>query len=104
MRITHNVRFRGVKRTFAGGGSAGDSSDDDADKQEEKALHVGWLRGLDDAEAVRDRILDAVRRHRDSGLGGPVVEIAPNGEDSAILAARELLDEIRSWRRESSPR
>lgn len=91
-------RIASVKVRTAGGGSSSDRSGrDDADKQEEKSLHVGWLRGLDDARDVRDRILAAVRRHRDAGVGGPVVE-KEDGEDPALAAARELLDEIRSWR------
>lgn len=90
--------FASVKVRTAGGGSSSGDSGDSADKQEEKSLHVGWLRGLDDAEAVRDRILAAVRRHRDAGIGGPVVETAHANEDAALGAARELLEEIRAWR------
>jgi len=56
------------------------------------------LRGPDDAEAVRDRILSAVRRHRDAGIGGPVVETGKRDTDPALDAARELLDEVRAWR------
>ena len=91
--------FAGVKVRTAGGGTSGDSHGDDEQKQEEKSMHVGWLRGLDDADGVRDRILAAVQRYRDAGVGGPVVETGASGADPTLDAARELLEEVRSWRR-----
>jgi hypothetical protein len=91
--------FAGVKVRTAGGGASGDSHGKD-EKAREKSMHVGWLRGLDDAEAVRDRILAAVRRHRDAGVGGPVVEAETGEADPALNAARALLEEVRRWRRE----
>jgi membrane protein YdbS with pleckstrin-like domain len=95
-----------VKGHTAGGG-AGESTDGkSADQSEEEALHVGWLRGLADAETVRDRILAAVRHYRDAGLGGPEridlavpAVAAPAAIDtSATEAARDLLNELRDWR------
>jgi membrane protein YdbS with pleckstrin-like domain len=53
-----------IVQTAGGGarhGSKGESSSQGA--------HVGILQGLDDAEAVRDLILDRVRRTRAAGLG-----------------------------------
>ena len=92
--------FAGVKVRTAGGGSGGDSDNDGSGHGDDKELHIGWLRGLDDAAAVRDRILAAVRRHRDAGLGDPGERPgAPvDDEHAALDAARELLREIRAWR------
>jgi hypothetical protein len=106
--------FAGVKVRTAGGGTSDDSHGQDEKAREEKSMHVGWLRGLDGADGIRDRILAAVRRHRDAGVGGPVVEtgaaaadpssgVADSGASDATLdAAHALLEEIRDWRREIS--
>ena len=47
-------------------------------------LHVGWFRGVDDAHAIRDLILERLRRLKDAGLGdeddvepAPVARVAP---------------------------
>ena len=61
--------------------------------------HVGILQGLADAQAVRDLILDRVKRSRSSGLGderqGPVVP-APGLPAAARSASHmEILREIR---------
>ena len=89
-----------VKVRTAGGGSGADASDGDDDSAGQKALHIGWLRGLDDAANVRDQILAALHRYRDSGLGDPdeAVLLAESSEAPSTLAARELLDELRAWR------
>ena len=61
--------------------------------------HVGILQGLADAQAVRDLILDRVKRSRSSGLGderqGPVVR-APGLPAAALSPTHiEILREIR---------
>lgn len=58
-------------------------------------LHLGYFRGVDNAAAIRDLILDRVRRHRDSGLGDPD---EPLPVSDASDAARELLAEVRLLR------
>lgn len=93
----------------AGGGSGQGGSGDGGTKH----LHVGTLRGVDNAEAVRDAIQARVRLHRDSGLGDPddggpgdaALALAASGRDDgageALLAAsRELLSEARRLRGE----
>jgi hypothetical protein len=52
-------------------------------------LHVGRFRGVDDAEALRDRIHAALLRHRDSGLGDPdeLVAAAPVADEPVAVAA-----------------
>lgn len=87
-----------VEVRTAGGGSA-------APGQEGKTnnMHLGYFRGVDNAEEIRDAILDRVRRLRDSGLGDPEFhehgQDAPGGSPDAAGAARLLLDEVRSLRR-----
>jgi len=49
----------GSSETHGGGGTVGES------------MHVGKLRAVDNAEMVRDLILERLRRFRDSGLGDP---------------------------------
>ena len=81
-------------------------------------LHVGYFRGVDNAEEIRDGILGHLRRLRaggtgapdhgtsDSGLGDPEesfpVEPAPAAEPAAtgevLAAAREVLRETRALR------
>ncbi len=89
--------------------ASGAGSDDD-----DEALSRGLLRGLDEAEQVRDLLLASLRRSRDAGLGDPddrstmpavpaasTEAAAPAGADdgSVLAAARELLVEARSLRR-----
>jgi membrane protein YdbS with pleckstrin-like domain len=50
----------------AGGGAARKTSHG---SEKSSSAHVGILQGLDDAHAVRDLILDRVRRNRTTGLG-----------------------------------
>jgi len=85
----------------AGGG--GQSSDGDA-SSEKSGMHVGWIRGIEDAAALRDRIAERLKRHRGAGLGDEddhEVDVGTPGRPDAIEAAREVLAEARSLRRES---
>ncbi len=63
----------------AGGGGGG--SDAHGHKQElGESLHLGYFRGIDNADEIRNAILTHLRRHKDAGLGDP---------DQAHLAERE---------------
>ena len=59
--------------------------------------HGGTLRGIEDAEAVRDRILGLLKAYRDAGLGdrdekaGPT----PSSDDMFVQRLREVRDEVR---------
>ena len=95
-----------VEVQTAGGGAAGKSAGKGQPGQGD--LHVGRFRGIDDAEALRDRIQAAMRRHRGSGLGdpderheAPAPAPAPLRVASGELAAacEELLREARGLRR-----
>jgi len=69
-------------------------------------MHTGVLRAVDNAEEVRDLILDRLRRLRDAGLGDPddrhqPIRAADFGASAESLraAAREFLDEARALRK-----
>lgn len=83
-------------RTAGGGSGDKDSEQDDKDA---KSMHVGYLRGVDDARGIRDTILARLRRGKGAGLGDPDDE----GGD-LLAAARELLGEARALRRVVSKR
>jgi hypothetical protein len=57
--------------------------------------HLARLEGVDNAEAIRDLIVERLRVYRDSGLGEKTVEA---GEPGALEAAREVLGEVRALR------
>lgn len=64
------------------------------------SMHVGTLRAVDNAERVRDLILDRLRRLRDSGLGDPDDRHHHVSETPTLLAAAVgLRDEARALRR-----
>jgi len=88
----------------AGGGSEspGESKNELA---EALNMHIGYFRGVGDAEQIRDLILGQMRGQFDSGLGDPdepVVHapvVTPSGDSSEMLAAvREMLAEARALR------
>ena len=88
-------------RTAGGGGRANHHEAEG----EEKSGHIGYFRGVDNAPAIRDLILERLKRLRDSGLGDldqPEADFdaAVTTQHSAVLvAARELLEEARALRR-----
>jgi membrane protein YdbS with pleckstrin-like domain len=79
----------------AGGGAADDDAKDETTKH---GLHEGRLRGIDNAEAVRDLILGHLRRVRDAGLGDAEDAVLPAGEPPALAAAQAVLAETRALR------
>jgi membrane protein YdbS with pleckstrin-like domain len=93
--------------TAAGGGEA--KGDADAHSHD-GGLHVGYLRGVDNAAELRAGILAHLRQSRDSGLGDPDDEQGPrpSGEATSpapprlLEAASELLREVRLLRQEAA--
>ncbi len=77
----------------AGGGGGADAS---GKKGLGEDHHTGYFRGVDNAEEIRERIEVGVRRHQGAGLGDREDQKRDAGPDSAVEAARRLLDEIRS--------
>ena len=87
-----------VVRTAGGGGG---STEQGEYQHAGKPMHVGTLRAVDNAEMVRDLILERLRRLRDAGLGDPddrhpAVEVLRD-------AARELLEAARALRPPPQP-
>ncbi|QSQ11439.1 PH domain-containing protein [Myxococcus landrumensis] len=89
-----------VKVETAGGGKGSGSADPDAGTTEH--LHEARFRGVSNAEAIRDMLLERVRMHRDTGLGEPTELITDTvpllGQAPSLDAARELLSEVRKLR------
>jgi uncharacterized membrane protein YdbT with pleckstrin-like domain len=94
-------------RTAGGGAATGPGSQHG--ENEEKSGHIGYFRGVDNAAAIRDLIMERLKRLRDAGLGDPDQQQAeteaPPIEVSlrAVDAARELLEEARALRRTVEP-
>jgi len=86
-------------RTAGGGGRVGPNQP----QNEEKSGHIGYFRGVDNAPAIRDLILERLKRLRDAGLGDPdqpQAEASAEGMPSGLLnAAHEMLAEARALRR-----
>ena len=91
-------------RTAGGGADVGGESKKEL--AEALNMHIGYFRGVDNAEEIRDVILSRMRSLRDSGLGDPDEPAAvaayphPGATDSGgmLAAARELLAETRRLR------
>jgi len=92
-------------RTAGGGGRVGPNQP----QNEEKSGHIGYFRGVDNAPAIRDLILERLKQLRDAGLGDPEQpQIETADEEAAPTpgvadAARELLEEARALRRSLAP-
>jgi hypothetical protein len=57
--------------------------------------HVARFAGADNAEAIRDLLVEQLRAHRDSGLGEQTIEAR---EPPSLAAAREVLQETKALR------
>ena len=92
-------------RVRTAGGGGGEHSDEEIEKLA-GSLHIGYLRGVDNAKEIRDSILDRLRRLKDSGLGDPDDRAAAARDHAAtsptgpttLAAARSLLAEARNLR------
>ncbi len=88
-------RFLGIAdvevKTAGGGGS---SSDMEGGRKHAEPMHVGYFRGVDNAEEIRDLLREGVRRQRDTGLGDPDEAV----DHGVAAAADDLLREARALR------
>lgn len=90
----------------AGGGGAEGSEESKKGHSEADNMHLGYFRGVDNAEEIRDLILAQMRGMRDSGLGDPdepmdvlsVLSVADEGDATVLAAAVELLAETKALR------
>jgi hypothetical protein len=87
----------------AGGGASSEGDGGDAGSTT-SPLHVGRIRGIEDATGLRDRIAAQLKRHRGAGLGDEddreVVRAAEVG-GNAVEAATALLAAVRELRHEA---
>jgi len=81
-----------VEVQSAGGGGSGGGSHSHGTSS---SGHTGKFAGVDNAEAIRDLLVERLRAYRDSGLGEKTVEAQ---EPPALPAAREVLQETRALR------
>jgi len=92
-------RFLGIAdvevKTAGGGGEAGDSH---KKGRQAEPMHVGYFRGVANAEEIRDLVREGVRRQRDAGLGDPDEVHTPVAEDDLPGAIAELLGQARALR------
>jgi membrane protein YdbS with pleckstrin-like domain len=79
----------------AGGGDSGDSHKKGALAE---PMHVGYFRGVANAEEIRDLVREGVRRQRDAGLGDPDEAHAPLPAGDVTAAVAELLVQARALR------
>lgn len=88
----------------AGGGSSDEHGNE---SQGRDPVHVGYFRGVDDADSIRNLLLEGVRRQRDAGLGDPddLSRAAPQGRVEGRLgeAAALLLSEAKKLRAAMAP-
>lgn len=89
----------------AGGGSSGGGEGAGAHQHGSgESMHVGYFRGVDNAQAIRDLILERLRHHRDAGLGDPddgarEQTTAAQTDSPVLAAARGVLEEARALRK-----
>ena len=60
-----------------------------------RSSHAGRFEGVDNAEAIRDLILDRLKHYREAGLGDPDDH---HMESDPIAPAQEVLQEVRNLR------
>ena len=91
-----------VRVRSAGGGGGAGAHDRES---EEKSGHIGYFRGVDGAPAIRDLILERLKKQRDAGIGDAEPALRPpawSGDPTSadlLEAARELLAEAKELRR-----
>lgn len=82
-------------QTAGGGGKMGEEAEQGAAEH----LHLGYFRGVSNADEIRDSVLARLRRLRSSGLGDPEEPTVPvaggQAREGALAAARDLLGEVR---------
>lgn len=90
----------------AGGGGAESAEESKKGHSESDNMHLGYFRGVDNAEEIRDLVLAQMRGMRDSGLGDPdepvaaaaAAPVAAADSDDVLAAAREMLAESKRLR------
>ena len=93
--LQYLFRLADVEVSTAGGGSGGPHS---------AKAHIAYFFGVDNAEEIRDLIVERLRLYRDSGLGDPDGRRHPHTDDEkAGQAALAVLAETRALRESIVP-
>jgi hypothetical protein len=96
-------RYFGIANVIVQTAGGGASKKTSHGGEQSSDTHVGILQGLDDADVVRDLILDRVRRSRTAGLGDehvPTPARADHAPQSVYSTAHlAVLSEIRDQAR-----
>lgn len=94
-------------RVQSAGGGGGGGSGEPGHGQRGDSLHLGHFHAVDHAEEIRDLILERLRQYRESGLGDPdeaghtpIIGTPSSIRADTLAAARELLAEARSLRKQ----
>src|SRR4051812_7138384 len=92
--ISNALKIADVEVHSAGGGS---------DAKGRSGGHIGRFEGVANANAIRDLLVERLRRYRDSGLGEAHHEALPSSSSDATAAARAVLTEVQAIRRAIQP-
>ena len=86
------------------GGSDGTAAGESHGSATSRNLHLARFRGVDNAEMIRDLVLQRMKRARDAGLGDPddAARTEAAGPSALERAARELMAESTALRRAAS--
>jgi membrane protein YdbS with pleckstrin-like domain len=101
------LRIADLQVRTAGGGSASHYGEGSGHGAGGHSMHLGYFRGVENANAIRDLMLERLRRWRDTGLGDPdeVQVVKPtivSKDDSppmVLAAAKQVLTEARALRK-----
>lgn len=92
-------------QTAGGGGGAPQQG-----AQQGFGMHIGFFRGVDNVEEIRDLMIERLRKYRDAGLGDKgdraeqsAPETPARDDAGACSAAQALLDEVRQLRAAVTP-
>jgi membrane protein YdbS with pleckstrin-like domain len=98
-------RILGIADVEVRNAGGGGSSEEGKNGQPGEQVHVGYFRGLENANAVRDIILAGVRKQRHAGLGDHDEQETPDtspDSDALAAAANELLVEAKQLRQSAA--
>jgi membrane protein YdbS with pleckstrin-like domain len=89
-------------RTAGGGDKAAEQGGSGGDEHQRQALHLAVFRGVNNAQEIRDLILECLKQIRTSGLGDPEERSLDTAESSASTPESpvpprlsEAIDEVR---------
>ncbi len=86
-------------RTAGGGGASPSEAQHGKGRRGGDSGHIGYFRGVDNAEEIRDLILKRLRQLRDVGLGDPDEEApslqAPSAAQALVTTSHRLVEEMR---------